>query len=500
MKPIRTTASTNAGVYRPAVATLRGRYLLATKKLQPSYYNLDATISGVPANISLARPISPELHSRQVDVLYIAVLAVVALALSLGNWRVFGDTLPLPFVDSTWFEADSPGYYQMMTDRHSDHDDTRTHPLFSLVTWPFVVGLEKVTGVGSNTAVGIYLGGVGVLWIGLLYAVLRRLGCRPLEALLFGLVALSSATARCWLAVPETYLLGGATILAALFLALGENPGELALTLGSAASLAVAVPNWMAGLAGSVLRLDWRRALRSSVDALALVVALWALQRAIFPSSVFFFGHWGEAAWILNPRALGPFEVVRAFTLHSMVLPEFLREDRYIWSNLVMTVQGSPAGSGSAWGIAAVGLWIALLVIGVLGLVTTAKARRTSLLLGGLLAGQLTLHLLFGDETFLYAPQYFALLIVLAAMGLRTRLRPAVWVLAGGLVLCAGVHNQSARASAVTALREYVARPGRVHPYGIRPPWARPRAHRTSPRTGVPRTGAPSGVAIDPHT
>jgi len=433
---------------------------------------------------SQAKP--PGRTAVRADALFLFLLAIVALALSIQNWRALGDSLPLPFADSTWFEADSPGYFQMMTDRLADHRDTRTHPLFSLLTWPFVAALEKIIGGGPAPAVETYLAVIGVLWIGLLYAVLRRLGCRSWEALLFGLLALSSATARCWLAVPETYLLGGVSILAAFLIALAERPSATAVALGSAASLAVAVPNWMAGLAGAVLRLDWRRALRASAAALTGVVALWGVQRAVFPSSVFFFGHWEEAPWILSPRALGPAEVVRAITLHSMVLPGILREDRYIWSNLTLTVQGSPAGSGGRWGTLAVALWIALLSIGALGLLKREGPPGSNLLLGGLLAGQLTLHLLFGEETFLYAPQYFPLLIVLAALGLRTRLRPAVWLLAAVLLLTAGVHNQGTRASAVTALREYIAKPGKVHAFVERPQGAK-RRHRPGGANDIPR-------------
>ncbi len=233
-------------------------------------YNSSVTIHKTSDEPVRAPASPPGMPLARTDAIFLILLAVITVALSIGNWRVLGDSLPLPFVDSTWFEADSPGYYQMMTDRLADHSDTRTHPLFSLLTWPFVTLLEKVIGLEPAAAVAIHLAFIGVLWIALLYAVLRRLGCRSCEALLFG------------------------------------------------------------------------------------------------------------------------------------------------------------------------------------------------------------------DETFLYAPQYFALLIVLAALGLRTRLRPLVWLLAGALLLAAGVHNQQERASAVTALRQYVAKPGKFHPLGVRRPWARPRPRRPS--------------------
>ncbi|MEO8276104.1 MAG: hypothetical protein ABI639_07775 [Thermoanaerobaculia bacterium] len=447
-----------------------------------------------PASFRSEPGFSGRPRRRWPDALFASLLAAMALLIAVSNWSALGDDLPLRFVDSTWYEADSPGYFEMMTNRLSDHDDTRTHPLFSLLTWPVVRGVEAVTGCPPAVAAAVYLSGIAVLWTLLLYAVLRRLECRAPEAFLFALLALSSATARCWFAVPETYMMGGLSILIALFIALAKNPGEVALTLGSAASLAVAVPNWMAGLAGSILRLDWKRALRSSAVALGLVCGLWGVEKLIFPSAVFFFGHWQEAAWVFNPRALGPFAVVRAFFLHSMVLPVFASEDRYIWSNLTITIQGSPTGTGGPFATTSVAIWIALLGIGLYALVRGAVPPRSRLLIAGLVAGQLALHLLFGDETFLYAPHYFALLIIVAALGLRTRFRPAVWILAGALTVSAGIHNQIARADALHALHQYVARPGKFHSLGIRPSWARPRRHHAD--AGAPR---PTSAAHPSH-
>ena len=74
-------------------------------------------------------------------------------------------------------------------------------------------------------------------------------------------------------------------------------------------------------------------------------------------------------------------------------------------------------------------------------------------MLGLTLLGQLGLHLLYGEETFLYALHFAPLLVVFAACSTLTRMRLVGLVLAGALVISAGVNNamQFRTATAVLA-------------------------------------------------
>ena len=61
--------------------------------------------------------------------------------------------------------------------------------------------------------------------------------------------------------------------------------------------------------------------------------------------------------------------------------------------------------------------------------------------MGITLVGQLTLHILYGGETFLHSLHFLPFLIVLAALSTLTRARLVALLLAGTLVLSAGVNN-----------------------------------------------------------
>jgi hypothetical protein len=89
----------------------------------------------------------------------------------------------------------------------------------------------------------------------------------------------------------------------------------------------------------------------------------------------------------------------------------------------------------------AVVLWGGLLGLGLWSLLTREEQPRLRLVLGLTLLGQLALHLVYGNETVLYALHFGPLLVVMAALTTLTRLRLLGLALAGMLVISAGVNN-----------------------------------------------------------
>ena len=106
-----------------------------------------------------------------------------------------------------------------------------------------------------------------------------------------------------------------------------------------------------------------------------------------------------------------------------------------------MLTQASSPGSGSFWGACAVGLWIALLGLGLWGFFSSKKHTKFRIVLGFSLLGQLALHLVYGNETFLYSLHFLPLLIILAAFSVLTSTRLIALILAGILVICTGINN-----------------------------------------------------------
>jgi hypothetical protein len=95
-----------------------------------------------------------------------------------------------------------------------------------------------------------------------------------------------------------------------------------------------------------------------------------------------------------------------------------------------MSVQTAPVG-GPPLRQAAIGLWLLLLILGLYSLIRINTHRPLKLFLAAVIGGQLTLHLLYGNETFLYSLHFLPLLVLAAsASALTSKRRLAVGVAA----------------------------------------------------------------------
>ncbi len=411
------------------------------------------------------------LRWRWQDTGLVCVLTVMA---AIGSFTASG-RLPQPVLEQEscvnfWFEGDLPYVYNAMLDaRNVHHRRSNRHPLFSLASYLPTKALRAM-GVERSVAVRVVVSVVATLSLGALFLTLRCMGCRSLDATLFSLLAAVSAGAMFWFTVPETWSFGALTLLLALLVVAWDAPRTLSLgwyVIASAATLSMTLTNWMAGIFMTFLRFPWRRALQVTVLAFAIVAALWAVEKPLFPATQFLPQRQYIAASVLQQDSGGSLAIIRANLLHTMVMPmigERVRDkDR---GGVQMSVQRAGAGSASPWGRLAVWLWGALLVLGAWGAVTLRPQRPLTLVVGLTLLGQLALHQVYGgEESFLYAAHFLPLLVVLAAFGTLTRARWVVVALAGALVVCAGMNNAHQFAMATQRLEAYVqARTLGVHP------------------------------------
>ncbi|MDR4474247.1 MAG: hypothetical protein MRJ92_16895, partial [Nitrospira sp.] len=156
-----------------------------------------------------------------------------------------------------WFEADTIREVSNMISTTDDHSRTSVHPLFSLLAFTPVFLVKHLFGIPALEAVLSVTGLLGGLWSGTLYLMLRLMGCRTLDAGLFTLLSLSSASAIFWLPVPNSYTWGSWTIMVALIVLLVAEQRRLGATayiVASALTLSITVTNWMSGLLATVAR------------------------------------------------------------------------------------------------------------------------------------------------------------------------------------------------------------------------------------------------------
>jgi hypothetical protein len=378
------------------------------------------------------------------DILLAISLAIVAgLAAYLG-----AQSSTIIQSNNLWFDADNGGVFQSMVWHEGNHTRSSVHPLFALVTLPPVYFLRKVLDFEPFLAVKLMICLAASLWLSNLFILLRLVGCRRLDALLFSLVGAISASAFFWFTVPETYSFGSVSILLALcFVALTQRykfswPWYVGV---SALTLSFTVTNWMAGIAATAINHRWKRSLQITAGAFFLVGLFTFIQKFAFKTAVILgsIDQTEETKFILGPESGGLLRVIASFLFHTMVMPaiQIIRRPKDAPNDLLMSVQHSLPGSANLWGVVAVSAWIALLGLGLWALFSSKENQKLRVVLGLILVGQLVLHCLYGNQTFLYSLHFAPLLVLLTALTTLTRFRSPALILAGILLLSAGINN-----------------------------------------------------------
>jgi hypothetical protein len=346
---------------------------------------------------------------------------------------------------NSWFDGDMSRVFDNMSDRMSRQLRGEVHPLFSLLTFPIVRLLTKLLHASDLSAIGVLLAIVAAFWLGTMFVLLRLIGCRRLDAMLFSALGAISAAAMFWFTVPETYPFGSLSIVFSLcLLSLSlhyELPG-IGYMLVNTLTLGTTITNGMVGLWVTKVNHTWGRFYSITFKSLCLFIGLWVMQQTLFPPSSSFLGVSTESTFFFQPKAGGLLVILRSLLVHTMVMPKIaITPGERDWPR--MAIQASAAGSSGLLGAIAVGLWVTLLGLGVWALFSLKQYPKLRIALGGALLGQMALHSVYGEETFLYAAHFLPLLVVLSALSVLTRARPISLVLAGLLLLTAGSNNVS---------------------------------------------------------
>lgn len=391
------------------------------------------------------------------DVLTILILMILGGSLAYVGGKLIDPVILDADTFDTWFHGDIPRVFQNMTDRGSNHNRIKVHPLFSLLAYSPVFFLHQFFNLDQIDAVRIVLSLVAALWLGTLFLLLRLIGCRRFDAILFCGLGISSAATIFWFTVPETYPFGSLSILLALCWVVLSQHRQL-LPFGyviiSALTMSFTTTNWMVGLLATKVNHNWQHFWRITINTFCLVTVLWGVQKFIFPTAVFFLGDREEQDYLVRPGPNRLPEVLQSFLSHTMVMPEIktvLQPGNWIW----MTTQLSLPGSGSIWGAIAVAIWLALFSLGVWAIVSLKQQTKLRFVLGLSLIGQLVLHAIYGGETFLYSLHFAPLFIVLVALSTLTKARRVALVLVSLLIVTAGINNSLLFQQATRAYVDY---------------------------------------------
>lgn len=402
------------------------------------------------------------------------------------------------------------------------------HPLISEWLYPITAVLRLIPGIDAIAAVGILTALAAGGWIAGIYLLLRLIGCERIDGTLFSLLAGSSAAAIVWFSVPEAHAWASLSLIGALVLAAVSERRDLPVrwhVLGQVVAMSFTITNWLAAMAVSLVNLRWGRfilatgiaglfggglamvepvirkvsqrvvplsshttVLVTALIGVMMAVCLWRMgrrpgvQRVLGSVETLLSRRWMiglvliggvvalagalrvEAPFIGNPHRGSMLHAARSFTFHSVVLPDFSEADRYGRGWPTLSVQAAAIGDRSSWGIAAAGLWALLLIAGVFAAFRIERLRRFRRVLAIALLGQFVLHLIYGDETFLYALNWLPLLIVLAAMATQTHLQAAIRIVVAIAIVLAATHNLRQFDRAAARLTTYAAAHGNHAP------------------------------------
>jgi hypothetical protein len=388
------------------------------------------------------------LKNNRKDIGILFGLTAVAAILSYQASRLIAFD-----VWDVWFESSFPRVYETMILVNGDHSRDQVHPLFSLLAYTPTWFARKCLGLAPIVAARLVLSVTAAIWISLIYILLRLLGCSSLDSGLLSGLALSSAGAMFWLPTPETYPFGSCSLLLALLLVKVVPPASFwGYVAVNVVSMSVTITNWMLGIFATIGTHKWKQSVQIIGMSFLVVLLLSGLQKLLFPPAKFLFQQSGnEMKYLLMPEAGGPVKRTIALVFHSMVMPQITmvkNQDSLLQNGTAsinlgakMTVQFSQLGSGTKWAVPAVVMWVGLLSAGFWALITMPAHPRFRLVLGLLLGGQWLLHLVYGEETFLYAIHVIPLLIVMVGMATLTPARRAVLALTAILFLCGTINN-----------------------------------------------------------
>ena len=357
-----------------------------------------------------------------------------------------------------WFEGDCPRTFINITTRYGGKDRTIIHPLFSLVIFPFVKILTAAR-LQPLAAVRALMSAVAGLWGAGIYALLRLIRLRRLEAVLFTLTAASSAAAMFWFTVPETWAFGSLAILAALLLAAVSDYRPVSAVwffAAQTAGWAITLSNVGVSWAATFFALPLRKAAGITAAALLAVAVLFGVERAAFRTTqahLPFYLH----EYILPAGAQGPLVIMQSFFGDTLIMPDARFIARNSDPGVKLITQNAPLPENDAAGVAATWLWLALLVAGTVGIRKNDGEDRTlRLTVIVSLLGQLAMHIIYGDETFLYSLHFLPLLIALAAYASRSLPRPVVPAFAAALLACTLTSNVDAFRHTTLHLRNVI--------------------------------------------
>lgn len=393
------------------------------------------------------------------DVIFAAITCMVPLGLVYLITSYFSDEIVARSLGGRWFQSDGWRAYDDMVSFAASHHRANLRPLFSLITIPSTGALMAVFGLSPIKAVWVFNAACFSAWSTAIFMTCRVIGIRAVYALSLTFLAISSAAALYWFIVPETYGLSSMFLVFMLLLAAIDARKSLGIFPWIVVGGLVAgtlISNWAALVALSLVLKNRREAVVISTASLALFFCALVLQRAVFPApaSLKLQALSGERQYLSHEERGGLSCALMGELVSPLLIPAARPVGGMEPTGRRVTVQcdkslATPTQNPSY--AVAVGLWLVFLTWGCATIVRSTRMRRYGLAVAAALGTQVSLHLFYGEETFLYALHFIPMLMLLAAGAFLADHRRLALCLMLALAVFAAVNNGSHLKMALTA-------------------------------------------------
>lgn len=375
-----------------------------------------------------------------------AAVLVFAFILTLSH-KIPPELMDKELNAHVWFEADLIRVYDSMIDRKADNHRTNVHPLQAILTFTPVM-IFRLLGAPERLAVILFGAVIAGLWAGLMFSIFRGIGLARLDSLVFTSLGAVSGASLFWFTVPEAHGIGSISVIAVFAMLTIAQSHKIPLifqSIVSAMSLSITSTNWMAGLLAAFSTNPYRRAVQITLGALLIVTIVFGLQKMAFYRAQFFVPALEvESQFLLHNFAGSPIDRLRSFFLYSMMVPPipFLENPAFPeWTRL--SIQLTKLSSFAPLLMPALILWVVLLGVGLHAGLNAKNMRTFVSIVCMFLVFQIALNLVYGDETFIYALNFFPILLLVASFGAFSKWRPYVLAAATILTIAAGYNNIS---------------------------------------------------------
>jgi hypothetical protein len=367
------------------------------------------------------------------------LLFMACFALYLAGAQRLSST-PMFERDNVFFRSDTHRVFEELTgDRSADFRRTSAHPAFVLLHNPLgraltfcIEALGAPRQLARQHASALLTALAGALAAVLALHLLRELGVGALRAWLFAALLAASAAHWVFASAPETWIFSALGLAATALAAARPGLPEWRFQLAAAYAFSIVTSNLVpvgllallrhAQVPGLGAARVAARAAGSALLAVAIVAGLSLVQKAIYPTTDYFFAPRSvtkEAKWIKWGRwTETPVEtakiLVRHLALDNVVAPAPANDPHEGLAMASIEHAGRPQYGSRLPALAA---WAAILVLAARGALQRGLYTPPVLAFLAVLAFNLAFHSLFGNDRMLYACDWtvFTITVVAAA-------------------------------------------------------------------------------------